>query len=175
MGSVTLLELKKNIQDRGLLFWAIILPILFIVLFISVFTSGQEDVMKDEVILSIIPGYTVMFVFFIIISMCSSILKDQNKGMVARLASTPLRPVKYLMGKWFPYMLVVMIQIVILFIFGKLVYNVPFEQPIQLFLLSICLTFCVTGIGLAIAVIVKTENMGLAITQVIALGGAVLC
>lgn len=174
MGSVTLLELKKNIQDRGLLFWTIILPILFIVLFISVFTAGQEGGMRDEVILSIIPGYTVMFVFFIIISMCSSILKDQNKGMVARLASTPLRPVGYLMGKWFPYMLVVMIQIVILFIFGKLVYNVPFEQPIQLLLLSICLTFCVTGIGLAISIIIQTENMGIAMTQVIALGGAVL-
>src|SRR5699024_12775220 len=100
MGSVTLLELKKNIQDRGLLFWAIILPILFIVLFFSVFTSGQEDVMKDEVILSIIPWYTVMFVFFIIISMCSSILLDQNKVMVAMLLSTPLRSVKYLLLQW---------------------------------------------------------------------------
>ncbi|HLR02688.1 MAG TPA: ABC transporter permease [Virgibacillus sp.] len=174
MRSLTILELKKKVQDRGLLFWTIILPILFTVLFISVLTSGEEAEMRDAIIVSIVPGYTVMFVFFIIISICSTILQDKNQGMIARLASTPLTRFEYLMGKWFPYMIVVMIQIVILFVFGKLVYNIPFQQPFQLFLLSICLTFCVTGVGIAIAMLIKTENMGIAITQVIALGGAVL-
>lgn len=174
MGSVTLLELKKKVQDRGLLFWTLILPILFIVLFLSVFTAGQEEETKREVVISIVPGYTVMFVFFIIISMCSTILKDQGQGMIARLSSTPITSFGYLMGKWIPYTLVVMIQIVILFVFGKIVYNIPFEQPLLLLVLSIFLTFTVTGIGLAISMMIQTENMGIAITQVIALGGAVL-
>src|SRR5699024_8214182 len=52
--------------------------------------------------------------------------------------------------------------------------NIPFEQPVFLLVLSFFLTITVTGIGLAIAMIVNTENMGIAMTQVIALGGAVL-
>src|SRR5699024_4311140 len=76
----------KSSKDNGLYFWTFILPIIFIVLFISIFTSGTMADNKEEVINKIVPGYTVMFVFFIMISMCYSFLEDRNKGMVARLA-----------------------------------------------------------------------------------------
>lgn len=36
------------------------------------------------------------------------------------------------------------------------------------------MTFTVTGLGLALAILVKTTNMGIALTQVLALGGALL-
>lgn len=174
MNAVAQLELKKNLQDRGMLFWTIVLPILFTVLFISVFTSGMDETDSKYVILSIVPGYTVMFVFFIMISMTESFLKDQKIGMVARVASTPISNRSYLLGKWLPFMYIVFIQIFILLLFGKIVYDVLLEQPLYLLLLAIILTFTVTGIGLALAVMVKTSNMGIAITQIIALGGAVL-
>lgn len=174
MNAIISMELRKNLQDRGLLFWMLILPIIFTVLFISVFTSGMEESVQKEMITSIVPGYIVMFVFFIMISMVSTFIKDRDHGMVARLASTPLPPFLYLFGKWVPYMYIVLIQIFILFVFGKLVYNIPLGQPILLIALSILLTFTVTGLGLALALFSKTENMGLAITQVVSLGGAML-
>ena len=174
MNAVSYMELKKNLQDRGMLFWTLILPILFTVLFISVFTSGASEAEGEQVILSIVPGYVVMFVFFIMITMTESFLKDQKIGMVARVASTPLSTKFYLLGKWMPYMYIVFIQVIVLLLFGKLVYDIPLEQPVHLLILSILLTFKVTGLGLALAVIVKTSNMGIALTQVVALGGAVL-
>jgi len=172
MNAMMGLEMKKNIQDRGMLFWTILLPIAFTVLGISVFAPGGDEVTEQEVILSIVPGYTVMFVFFIMISMVSAFLKDRDHGMIARIASTPLPPHLYLLGKWLPYMFIVWIQIIILLSFGKIVYNLPIEQPLMLFPLSISLAFAATGIGLVLAMCVKTENMGIALTQVIALGGA---
>lgn len=174
MKATLILELKKNAQDRGLLFWMIILPIAFTVLFISVFTSGVPDADRETVILSIVPGYTVMFVFFIMISMVNTFLKDRDVGMTARIASTSLSPTKYLLGKWLPYMFIVWIQIFILLAFGKLVYQVPLEQPLYLLITSAVLAFSATGIGLALSMLVHTENMGIALTQVFALGGAVL-
>ncbi|MFD1363640.1 ABC transporter permease [Lentibacillus salinarum] len=174
MNAIIKLEMKKNLQDRGLLFWTLILPIVFTVLFISVFTSGAGGTESRQVILSIVPGYTIMFVFFIMISMTESFIKDKHIGMVARIASTPLSPYLYLLGKWMPYMYIVLTQIVILLLFGKLVYDIPLEQPVHLLILSVLLTFMATGIGLALAVIVKTNNMGIALTQVVALGGALL-
>src|SRR5699024_4356159 len=59
-------------------------------------------------------------------------------------------------------------------LFGKLVYRIPLEQPVYILLLSIILAFTSTAIGLMIALLIQTENMGIAITQIIALGGAVL-
>lgn len=174
MGAMFMLEMKKSLQDRGLLFWMLILPIIFTVLFIAIFTSGVSGSEKQQIIISIVPGYVVMFVFFIIISMVTSFLKDRDIGITARIASTPLSPIFYLLGKWIPYMLIVWIQIFILFLFGKVVYQIPLEQPIFLFILSIILSFTTSGLGLAMALFVKTENMGIALTQVIALGGAVL-
>lgn len=174
MGALIFIEMKKYLQDRGLLFWMLILPIIFTVLFIAVLTSGTEAAIREQIILSIVPGYTVMFVFFIMINMVETVLKDRNLGMTARIASTPLSSYLYLLGKWIPNMFIVFIQIFILLLFGKLVYNIPLDQPFHLLLLSVLLTFTVTGIGLALALLVKTLNMGIAITQVIALGGGLL-
>src|SRR5690625_1958769 len=174
MLAILRLELKKHLQDKGLLFWMILLPIIFTVLFIAVFTSGADEAMKQTITTSIVPGYTVMFVFFILISMVSSFLKDRELGMVARLASTPLTVQNYLLGKWIPYMTIVWIQIVILLTFGKIVYNIPLEQLLLIFMLSVILAFTSTGIGLLIALMVQTENMSIALTQIIALGGAFL-
>src|SRR5690625_2096378 len=71
-------------------------------------------------------------------------------------------------------MYIVMVQISILLLFGKRVYGIPLGQPILLAGLAIALTFTVTGLGLALALFSKTENRGIAITQVVSLGGALL-
>src|SRR5690625_1999023 len=123
MKAMIALEMKKNLQDRGLLFWMIILPIAFTVLAISIFAPDSGGATKQQVILSIVPGYTVMFVFFIMITMVSAFLKDRDQGMTARMASTPLAPQFYLLGKWIPYIFIVWVQILILIVFGKLVYH----------------------------------------------------
>ncbi|NBJ69527.1 MULTISPECIES: ABC transporter permease [Clostridia] len=174
MRSILQMELMKNAQDKGLYFWTFLLPIIFTVLFISIFTSGTEGADKEYVIISIVPGYVVMFVFFIMISMGFSFIDDRDKGMVARLASTPLSPYAYLFGKWLPYVLLVFTQIMVLLTFGKVVYNIPIEQPLLLGMLALILTICITGLGLALSLLIRTSNMGVAVTQVIALGGALL-
>jgi len=174
MQAIMHVEIRKNLQDRGLLFWMLILPILFTVLFIAVFTSGMDKDIQQQVITSIVPGYIVMFVFFIMITMVNSFIKDRDHGMIARIASTPLSPVYYLIGKWIPYVMIVFIQMVILFVFGKIVYNIPLGQPIAIIVLSLFLAISVSGLGIALALFSNTENMGIAVTQVIALGGAML-
>jgi ABC-2 type transport system permease protein len=164
-------ELKKNIQDKGLWFWTFILPIVFMIAFVAIF-SGDENTSYKEVVTQIIPGYTIMFAFYIMISMVVVFVKDRDKGMVARIASTPLPIKDYFIGKWIPFMLFVLIQIAVLFGFGVVVYDLPLGDPAALILLSIMLAFIVSGWGMALSVLVKTENMGIAVTQIIALGGA---
>ncbi|WP_277679924.1 ABC transporter permease [Gracilibacillus dipsosauri] len=173
MWAITLTELKKNAQDKGLWFWTFILPIVFIVGFIAIF-SGGEEMDTQALVTQIVPGYTVMFSFFIMISIVIAFVKERDGGMVARIASTPLPINRYFIGKWIPFMLIVIIQIIVLFTFGVLVYDLPLGDPLSLIVLSFVLAFLSTSWGMAMAVLVKTENMGIALTQIIALGGAML-
>ncbi|WP_345241571.1 ABC transporter permease [Pontibacillus salipaludis] len=173
MWAIARMELKKTIQDKGLWFWTFVLPIIFIVAFVAIF-SGDESQSYKEVVTQIIPGYTIMFAFFIMISMVIAFVKDRERGMVARIASTPLSTHHYFFGKWLPFIIIVLIQIAVLFGFGVVVYDLPLGNPLALILLSLALAFIVTGWGMAMAVIVKTENMGIALTQILALGGALL-
>ena len=173
MWTIAGLELKKNLQDKGIWFWTFILPVVFIVGFVAIF-SGGEDVDQTELITQIAPGYTVMFTFYIMISMVITFVKDRNSGMVARIASTPLPASRYFIGKWIPFLVLVMIQIVFLFAFGVVVYGLALGDPFALLTISLALSFVSTGWGIAMAVWVKSENMGIALTQIIALGGAML-
>ncbi|QST00032.1 ABC transporter permease [Pontibacillus sp. ALD_SL1] len=173
MWAIARTELKKTIQDKGLWFWTFVLPVIFIVAFVAIF-SGDESQSYKEVVTQIIPGYTIMFAFFIMISMVIAFVKDRERGMVARIASTPLSTHHYFFGKWLPFIIIVLIQIAVLFGFGVVVYDLPLGNPLALILLSLALAFIVTGWGMAMAVIVRTENMGIALTQILALGGALL-
>lgn len=173
MWAIAKMELKKNIQDKGIWFWTFILPIVFIVGFVAIF-SGDAGTNFTDLVTQIVPGYTVMFTFFIMISIVIAFVKDRERGMVARIASTPLPVKNYFIGKWIPFMVIVLLQITVLFAFGVLVYDLPLGDPLALIVLSLVLAFISTGWGMAMAVLVKTENMGIALTQVIALGGAML-
>lgn len=125
-------------------------------------------------ITQIVPGYAVMFSFFIIISMVNSFLKDKDHGMLVRLATTPMNKYEYLLGKWFTFIIIVFIQIWALLGFGYFVYDLYLGNLLAIAALSFALTLTTTGIGLAISLISSTENFGIIVTQVLALGGAML-
>ncbi|ARF66949.1 multidrug ABC transporter permease [Paenibacillus larvae subsp. pulvifaciens] len=137
-------------------------------------SEEKENTSSIDVISQIVPGYTVMFVFFVIISMVRRFIKDKENGMTARLSSTPMRSGSYLLGMWLPYLLVVLIQSSVLLGFGHFVYNLHLGDLVAIFCLILALSICVTGIGLVISLFVKSENMGMAFTQLLTMGGAVV-
>src|SRR5699024_6711288 len=88
----------KSSKVKGLYCWTFAIPIVFVVLVISIFTSGTLAGKKEEAVNRIVRGYTVRLVFVIMILMSYAFFDDRNKGVVARLASTPLSPYAYLVG-----------------------------------------------------------------------------
>lgn len=134
----------------------------------------MENVVPVDMISQVVPGYTVMFVFFIIISMVRRFIRDKESGMTARLCSTPMKPLTYLVGMWVPYIIVVLFQSAVLLSFGHFVYGMQLGDVLAIALVIAALGICVTGLGLLISLIAKGENQGLAITQLIALGGAMI-
>jgi ABC-2 type transport system permease protein len=127
-----------------------------------------------DAISQFVPGYTVMFVFFIMITMVRRFFKEKESGMLSRMQSTPVKPIVYLIGMWIPALISVLIQCTVLLSFGHFVYGLDLGNLYAVSTIVICLAICGTGLGLAMAVCVTGENQGLALTQVFTLGGAVL-
>lgn len=134
----------------------------------------KENAVQADAVTQYVPGYTVMFAFFIIITMVRNFFKDKESGMLARLRSTPMKPYQYLIGMWVPNIIAVLIQSIVLLAFGKIVYDVNLGSLLAIGVVMISLAFCATGIGLTICMLVKSENQGTAYTQIITMGGAVL-
>ncbi len=134
----------------------------------------KENATKLNYITQIVPGYTVMFVFFIMITMTNNFIKDRDSGMIGRLRSTPMRPLSYLVGMWVPSILIVLIQAITLLAFGHFVYDLHLGDLLSISLIVITLAICVTGIGLALALFLKSANQGVAFAQIITMGGAIL-
>lgn len=134
----------------------------------------SENSSHVDFISLIVPGYTVMFVFFIMNSMVRRFFQEKDSGMIARLQSTPLGAIQYLIGMWIPSFIAVIIQCTVLLTFGHLFYHLHLGDPVAVSLLVICLALCGTGLGLALSLVVRSENQGLGITQLISLGGAIV-
>ncbi|GGJ02665.1 hypothetical protein GCM10010885_09950 [Alicyclobacillus cellulosilyticus] len=127
-----------------------------------------------DALAQIVPGYTVMFAFYTIISIVRRFHLDKDLGMTARLMTTRLRPWQYLAGAWLPYGMAVCVQCAVLLAFGRLLYGVHLGDVLAIAVLVAAVALCVTSMGLAVAVWVKSENQGNAWTQLFALGGAMV-
>jgi ABC-2 type transport system permease protein len=134
----------------------------------------KENSAQGDAVTQYVPGFVVMFVFFIIITMVRGFFRDRESGMLARLRSTPMKPYQYLIGMWVPSILAVLVQCMVLLTFGKIVYNVNLGDLLAISLIVIGLAICATGIGLTICMLVKSENQGTAYTQIITMGGAIV-
>ncbi|OBR62423.1 multidrug ABC transporter permease [Paenibacillus oryzae] len=134
----------------------------------------KESAVKIDTVTQVVPGYTVMFVFFIMITMVRNFLRDKNSGMLARLSGTPMRSHHYLIGMWVPNIVVVLIQCTVLLLFGKIVYGLQLGDISAVALLICCLAVCCTGIGLMLSMLVRSENQGIGFVQIITMGGAIV-
>jgi ABC-2 type transport system permease protein len=140
---------------------------------IGIKTISKTGDLSDMTIMEqIVPGYTVMFVFFIILTMIRSFLNEKESGMLSRLRSTTMKPLEYLIGMWIPAIIAVIIQCTVLLSFGHFVYGMHLGDIGAISLLVFALAISGTGIGLAVSLLVRGENQGRGLTMLISLGGA---
>jgi ABC-2 type transport system permease protein len=134
----------------------------------SIPTSSDHLGYVDQVV----PGMTVMFVFFIIITMTRRFFEEKKTGLLSRIRSTGIKPLHYLIGMWIPFVLTVIAQCVVLFAFGRYVYGLKLGDIAALAVIVVALSVAGTGIGLGLSFLVPGESAAMVITQVISMGGA---
>lgn len=107
----------------------------------------------------LVPGFTVMFTFFLVNVMARSFIAERDIGTLRRLRIAPLTPTGLLVGKTLPYLLISLLQSVALFIFGRLMFGMTWgEQPLWLVPLIVCTSVAATSLGLLIATAVRTDS-----------------
>jgi ABC-2 type transport system permease protein len=121
-----------------------------------------------------LPGYTVMFVFFIASAMATSIRQERLNGTFRRLLSAPISRAELLGGKLLATLGVGLIQVLILFLVGALIFRIGLgNDPVAFLLLTIALVFAAASLGIAVST-TSIKGAGLSAPLIISalLGGS---
>jgi ABC-2 type transport system permease protein len=123
-----------------------------------------------------VPGYAIFGVFFIVLTLAASFIREKEEGTFLRILAAPLPKGALLIGKLLPYYVVNLIQIALMFLVGILLFNMKPGNIGGLIVISLAVSAAANGLGLLVAALGKTEAQvnGLAVFFAItlaALGG----
>jgi len=124
------------------------------------------------------PGFTVMFMFFIVGMAAESLLEERESGTLRRLAAAPLPRGAVVAGKMVAYLLLVCLQVAVLFAIAHFAFDMPLgSSPLGLIALTIVTGFVATALGMLVAAIATTAkqagNIGTILGLVLAgIGGS---
>lgn len=129
---------------------------------------------QNSAIAQVLPGYTVMFAFFIITIMAQSFFKDKESGMLARLMATPIEKYGYMMGMWIPNFFVVLIQVAAIYTFGHFYFKISLGNMPALVVVTLLLAFVGTTLGLLLTFLSDNQQTVMIFVQLVVMGGSAL-
>jgi len=107
----------------------------------------------------LIPSYTVMFVFFIVNIMARSFIAEHDLGTLNRLRIAAISRTGLLFGKTVPFLFVSLVQTVLLFIAGKVLYGMSWGvAPWLLTPVMLGTSLAATALGLLVATTARSES-----------------
>ncbi len=130
-----------------------------------------------------VPAWTIFAMFFIVLPLAGSMVKEKNEGSFLRLQTMPSSFLLFLNGKIMTYVIVCMIQFILMLSVGFLflpMMGMPVldigNSIVGLIIISFSTAFAATGFGIMMGTISKTEQQGaimgaLSILLLSAIGG----
>jgi ABC-2 type transport system permease protein len=107
---------------------------------------------------TLVPAYTVMFVFFIVTFMARSFIGERDMGTLNRLRMAPITRTGMMIGKTVPFLVISLVQTGLLFLAGKWLFGMDWgPRPTLLLPVMFCTSVAATSLGLMVATIVRTE------------------
>jgi ABC-2 type transport system permease protein len=117
------------------------------------FSAGRRPTATEQNV----PAYTIFGVFFIVLTLASSFLREKQDGTFQRILAAPLSKTALLIGKLLPYYLVNLIQIGLMFAVGVILFDMKPGYLPALIVVSMALAAAANGLGLFVAALGKTE------------------
>jgi ABC-2 type transport system permease protein len=142
-------------------------------------TMEGEDVVliPDNMFALFVPGFVVMFAFFIVPSISKELLQERQEGSLRRLMAAPLPRWSIIIAKILAYIGLVLVQVTIIFGVASLFFEMPLgNSPLGLIAVSIALGLASTSMGVMVAAIAKSDKQADSIGMILgfalaALGG----
>lgn len=114
--------------------------------------SNYNRVTAPDTFQQTVPGYTVMYVFFLVGTVSGSIRDEKSLGTFRRLLYTPAQRAALLGGKLLAVVIVGLLQVLILFTVGVLAFGMQIgSQYAGLALMTVATVLAAVGIGAAAA------------------------
>lgn len=104
------------------------------------------------------PGIIVFGILIIIPTAARTMVLDKEKGMLARLLTTPTRPIDFILGYSVGLVLIAAAQIIIIMVATWLFGLNMTGNPFLAFFVFLLTSMCCIGIGMVVASLTKTEN-----------------
>jgi len=124
-------------------------------------TMKGEDVVliPDNMFALFVPGFVVMFAFFIVGSMGSELLQERQQGSLRRLMAAPIPRWSIIIAKMLAYIGLVLVQVCIIFGVASFFFGMPLgESLLGLLLVSVVLGLTSTSLGVMVAALSRTDK-----------------
>ncbi|BCY19542.1 hypothetical protein hrd7_33910 (plasmid) [Leptolinea sp. HRD-7] len=106
-----------------------------------------------------VPAYTIYGVFFILQTIATGFFEEKNSGAFHRLQAAPLSRAAYLIGKGLSYFAINLIQIVLMFAVGVLVFHMKLgNAPLAMVVISVITSLAATGLGMMVTCFVRSQE-----------------
>jgi ABC-2 type transport system permease protein len=143
------------------------------VVFSEIFPSGKEQLVYPSTTQHNVPAWAIFAMFFIVIPMTSSMIKEREEGSAVRLLSMPVSYSTIFMAKVGVYLIVCVIQFIMMLLAG--IYILPlFGMPTLIMgthyfaiaILTIVTSLAALGFAIAVGTIAKTHQQAAAFGSV---------
>lgn len=149
----------------------------------EVFASNLTGEIAPNAVQHNVPAWTIFAMFFIVIPLAGSIMKEKKDGSVFRLYTIPTSYLLLINGKIIVYVIVCLLQFILMLSVGLFILpqlGLPVLQLgnsiLAIFIVAISASFAATGYGVMVGTIASSEQQGaimgsLSILLLSALGG----
>jgi ABC-2 type transport system permease protein len=161
-------EQKVFWRSPPAVFFTVMLPVVFLVLFSSLFGDGEIEELNISASTYYVPAIiTLAVVSATLVNVAMRIVEMRESGRLKRLRGTPLPTWAYIGGRVGNAFVVSVVMVVIVTAIGHFVYDVPIPtQTIPALLLTLLVgTFSFCALGLALSCAIPSEEAAPPITN----------
>jgi ABC-2 type transport system permease protein len=138
---------------------------------ISVISQGVEGAqvgVPDNWFALFLPAFAVMFAFFVITGVAPELHKEKQEGTLRRLLSAPISRSAILAGKMLAYLVIVILQVLVIFGVGNIVFGMPLgKAPLGMILITLAMGLAATSLGAMLASVSRSERQANSVGMVL--------
>jgi ABC-2 type transport system permease protein len=123
----------------------------------------------------LVPGYTLMFLFFLVSHIAAAVVEERSLGSLRRLLVTPASKAVILAGKMLPFFLIAIGQMLFVLLVSSWVFNMSLGNSLPALLVIVVATaLSAATLGILVAALVKNENQAGGLTLLVVLVLAII-